>query len=201
MFKHLSPSEFEIVHVKTDLVLTIDDFQAHLSTGALKQNQKFEIIPWKNGYVRIKDYTGCILRLEGVLEAAEFSEREDSQLFRLNSTGMFEIEWLKDTIFILTDDKTRSLDLANAAREGEKEIIVFKKNMRMNQRWRLSVVEEEKQSPGKGGLRVHIKSALTDMYVVRSSDSGLMQASYPEEWLIEETEIKEYIFIRHAKDG
>lgn len=67
MFKHLSASEFEIVHVKTDLVLTIDDFQAHLSTGSMKQNQKFEIIPWKNGYARIKDYTGSILRLEGVL--------------------------------------------------------------------------------------------------------------------------------------
>jgi hypothetical protein len=29
---------------------------------------------------------------------------------------MFDIHWLKDTIFILTDDKQKSLDLANAAR-------------------------------------------------------------------------------------
>ena len=50
-------------------------------------------------------------------------------------------------------------------------------------------------------MRVRIISALTEMYVVRSNDNELMQASYPEEWLIEETEIKEYIFIRHAKDG
>jgi hypothetical protein len=41
MFKRLSPSEFEIVHVKTDLVLTIEDFQAQLRTGELKPSQKF----------------------------------------------------------------------------------------------------------------------------------------------------------------
>lgn len=122
-------------------------------------------------------------------------------MFRLNSTGMFDIHWLKDTIFILTDDKGKSLDLANAAREGEREIIIYTRNMRMNQRWRFQVIEEREQFPGKAGLRVHIVSALSEMYLVRAHHEGLMQASYPEEWLIEETEIKEYIFIRHAKDG
>lgn len=33
---------------------------------------------------------------------------------------MFEVPWFKDTIFILTDDKTASLDLVNAARKDER---------------------------------------------------------------------------------
>jgi hypothetical protein len=33
---------------------------------------------------------------------------------------MFDIPWLKDTIFILTDNKDNSLDLVNAARENER---------------------------------------------------------------------------------
>lgn len=199
MFKRVSSTEYEIIHVKTDLVLSMDDFEGRLRVGRLDPNQRFEVIPWKNGFVRIKDFTGAILRIDGVLEAGDFSERDDAQLFRLNSFGMFEIPWLKDTIFILTDDKMNSLDLVNAAREDEHDIILYKKNFRMNQRWRFMVIAPANQAQS---LCVHITSALTDMYVVHDRDrEGLIQASYPEEWLIEETEIKEYIFIRHAKIG
>jgi hypothetical protein len=110
---------------------------------------------------------------------------------------MFEVPWLKDTTFILTDDKAHSLDLCNASREGEREIIVYKKNMRMNQRWRFNVISEGKDN---GNLHVQIISALTDMFVVHNRDNGgIMLASYPEEWILVETGIKEYVYIRQAK--
>jgi hypothetical protein len=67
MFKRLTANEYEIIHVKSDLVLTIEDYEAHLKVGKQAANQKFEVIPWKNGFVRIKDYSGSILRIDGIL--------------------------------------------------------------------------------------------------------------------------------------
>lgn len=90
----------------------------------------------------------------------------------------------------------------NAAREDENEIIIFDTNFRMNQRWRF-IFLKEKEKEGKENNQsstVHIMSALTSQFVVYSKDmDGLMQASYPEEWTVESTEIKEYVYIKHAK--
>jgi hypothetical protein len=33
----------------------------------MRPSQKFEIIPWRNKFFRIKNYTGAVLRLDGVL--------------------------------------------------------------------------------------------------------------------------------------
>jgi hypothetical protein len=165
MFKKLTQAEYEIVHVKTDLVITIDDYEAKLEMGRQKPNQRFEIVPYKNGFLRIKDHTGSVLHLDGILELVNFNERDETQLFRLKAYGIFQIPWLKDTIFILTSSKTGSLDLVNAAREHESEIIIYKKNMRMNQRWLFEIINEGKSS---NYISVHILSALTKMYVVYS---------------------------------
>jgi len=48
-------------------------------------------------------------------------------MFRLNTCGLFELPSLRETIFILTNNKDKSLDLVNAARENETEIILFDK--------------------------------------------------------------------------
>ncbi len=39
------------------------------------------------------------------------------------------------------------------------------------------------------------------MYVVRDREGeGLLQASYPEEWLLEETDLNDFIYIKHVND-
>lgn len=67
MVKKFNDKEMEIIHFKTDLVLTVNDFEAHLEVGEGREDQKFEVIPYKNGFVRFKDYYGNMLRLDGVL--------------------------------------------------------------------------------------------------------------------------------------
>lgn len=90
MMKRIKKGEWEVVHVKTDLVLTVDDYEAKLEYGRQKPNQLFDLLPSKNGYLRFKDYLGCILQLDGILQANDYSERDESQLFRLKPHGVFE---------------------------------------------------------------------------------------------------------------
>lgn len=70
-------------------MLTIDEFEAKLEPGRRKPNQLFDIVPYKSGFCRIKDYNGCILYLDGILESNDYNERDDSQLFRLKNYGAF----------------------------------------------------------------------------------------------------------------
>ena len=44
----------------------------------------------------------------------------------------------------MSDDKAHSLDLSNSSREAERDIIVYKTNMRMNQRWKFNVLSDGK---------------------------------------------------------
>lgn len=74
MFKKLTKAEYEVVHVKSDLVLTIDDFEGRLEVGRQKQNQRFEIVRFKGGVVRIKDNSNNdVMRLDGIFESVDFS--------------------------------------------------------------------------------------------------------------------------------
>ena len=91
---------------------------------------------------------------------------------------MFALPQLRETVFILNNERELSLDLVNAARENEVEIILFDKNFRMNQRWIFDFLESEGEDTSK--YRVYIRSALTDFYVVYNKESGsLNQATYP----------------------
>jgi hypothetical protein len=129
--------------------------------------------------VRIKDYTGSFLHIDGIVEPVDYSERDETQMFKLHSWGLFELPWFRETVFIFTDTKNKSLDLVNAARENETEIVIYSKNFRMNQRWKF-ILLNEKQGASTQSVPVHIVSALSEMFVVyNKKNGGLMQASYP----------------------
>jgi hypothetical protein len=81
-------------------------------------------------------------------------------------------------------DKILSMDLVNASRLNEVDIILYAKNLRMNQRWRIEAVEV-KESQKEGITLVYIKSALTNLYITYNMGKGsLTQAAYSEEWRI-----------------
>jgi hypothetical protein len=88
MFKQLGNKEYEIIHVKTDLVVTIEDYEARLDFGNQSENQKFEIIESNSG-LRLKGYDGMVLNLDGVLQSTEWNDRDETQFFRITPYDIF----------------------------------------------------------------------------------------------------------------
>ena len=197
MFKRIKDKFYEIVHCSTDLVITMEDYEARLEHGKQKSSQMFEIMTYRSGFMRIKDYMGGIVYLDGILQSSDYNEKDDSQMFKINGHGMFSLGELRETVFILDIEGKLSLDLVNAAREQETEIILYAKNFRMNQRWIIDFLEMEGEEDTR--YKVYIRSALTDFYVIyNKEDNCLNQATYPEEWRIEEV-ARGTVRIEHVK--
>ena len=107
---------YEIVHYQTDLVWTIVDGEILLDIGERKNEQLFDLTK-KDEFYRIKDIEENNIQLDGILQLADVHEKNESQKFKFISYNPFEPLFLKDTVFILSNDReAKSLDLMNAGR-------------------------------------------------------------------------------------
>ena len=82
--------------------------------------------------------------LDGILQTDDYAERDTSQEFMLRKVKMDDIPAFQGTGYVWTQDGKKAVDLTNASRKNENEIILKEPNYRMNQRWLFEGVDPEK---------------------------------------------------------
>lgn len=143
LFKPLKGgSRYEIVNFETDLVLDSDDDIVRLERGKQKPSQGFYVEMVKKGkedvdLIKLKDYNGYYLLLDGVLCLSRVKESDDAHIFRRiyrNDAELYKSLSHLKTIYDPTS-KERCLDVSGGDHKEGTEVILYQHNIRANQYW------------------------------------------------------------------